>query len=319
MEKSQYDYSRPIPLVIAFTPNYFVPAATCLLSIMKNSEIDDKFDVIVLLSEDLPQQMKDKLERLGKSRMTFTYLNLEGQLSDIYVDEKYTVAASYRLLLPELLPQYNSVLYIDCDVIVRNNLANLYRSVDLKDNYLAGIFEATLNFQLPHMEALGCKPGGYINSGFLIMNLELLRKDGMSDKFIEASKADYLEFPDQDVLNMLCKGRILGLPPIYNSIRTFFLPQYKKDFLKYYTEKDWEQVQHSGTIHYTGAKPWNNVTVKFVDWWQYYEQLPKEIKDENEHSKKIWVMFRIHDSYIGDSLFYVFQNLYRWLKYGVYK
>ncbi|OJU52170.1 MAG: stress protein [Bacteroidales bacterium 45-6] len=304
-----------IPLVIAFTPNYFIPAATCLLSILKHSDKSDKFDVIVLLSKDLPQVMKDKLHRFGGERMSFTYLNLEGRLADIYVDEKYTVAASYRLLLPDLLPEYDKVLYIDCDVIVRNNLAELYRSVELRDNYMAGVFEATLDFQIPHLEAIGCKPGEYINSGFLIMNLTKLRQDNMASKFIEASKAEYLEFPDQDVINQLCKGKILGLPPYCNSIRTFFLPQYKSSFLKFYSEKDWQAVQEHGTVHYTGTKPWDSFTVEFKVWWQYYEALPKEVKQEGKRNTGMYLLYKFYSSKLGALLGTTFQRTYRTIKY----
>lgn len=303
------------PLVLAFTPNYFVPAATCLFSILKHSDESDKYEVIVLLSEPLPERMEQKLRLLGGERMDFTFLNLEGKLTDIYVNEKYTVAASYRLLLPELLPEKDKIMYIDCDVIVRNNLAELYRKVDLKDNYMAGIFEATLDIQLPHMQEIGCLPGEYINSGFLIMNLAKLREDAMSAKFIEASKADYLEFPDQDVINQLCKGRILGLPPAYNSIRTFYLPQYKPFFLNYYSEADWQGVQEHGTVHYTGGKPWNTFTVEFLTWWRYYEQLPKEVKEEWIVNKKMLRFYHFYKTAFGSFVINSLQDLYRKLKY----
>jgi UDP-glucose:(galactosyl)LPS alpha-1,2-glucosyltransferase len=306
---------KETPLILAFTPNYFIPAVTCLLSVLKHSDESDRFDVIILLSRDLPQGMQDKLERLGGKRMNFAYLNLEGRLADIYVDEKYTVAASYRLLLPDLLPNYEKVMYIDCDVIVRNNLAELYRSVELGDNYMAGVFEATLDFQIPHLEAIGCKPGEYINSGFLIMNLAKLRQENMVSKFIGASKAKYLEFPDQDVINQLCKGRILGLPPYYNSIRTFFLPQYKSSFLKFYSEEDWQAVQKHGTVHYTGTKPWNSFTVEFKVWWQYYEGLPKEVKQEGKQNMQMCLLYKFHSSKLGALLVRTIQHVYRKIKY----
>lgn len=271
-----------VPLVLAFTPNYFIPAAVCLFSILKHSTEKDLFHVYILLSEELPEDMKQELKKMGDKRMTFSFINLRGELNDIYVDPKYTVAASYRLLLPELLPECDKVVYIDCDVVVRNNLAELYRSVDLGDNYLAAVFEATLDFQIEHLKKIGCEPGKYFNSGFLIMNLALLRKDNMSGKFIEAAKEEGLEFPDQDVLNQLCKDRVVSLPPYYNSIRTFYLPQYKKTFLKYYSESDWDAVQKHGTIHYTGTKPWYSFAVQFAVWWCYYKQLPASLKAKDQ-------------------------------------
>ncbi|MDE5493053.1 glycosyltransferase family 8 protein [Elizabethkingia meningoseptica] len=306
--------SKAIPLVLAFTPNYFIPAATCLYSILKNSSEAEKLHVICLLTEELPLRMIEKLKRLTGDRIQYSFINLTGKLQDIYIDERYTVAASYRLLLPDLLPEYDQALYIDCDVIVRNNLAKLYNEIDLKDNYLAAVYEASLDFQIPYLNSIGSKPGEYINSGFLIMNLKQLRQDGMVAQFLKAAKADGLQFPDQDVLNQLCKGRILALPPYYNSIRTFFLPQYKKYFLKYYSEEDWKSVQEHGTIHYTGAKPWNNFTVKFKEWWDYYEQLPSEIKTEWTVNKKIHVLYKIYYTRIGNFLISTLQKLYRKLK-----
>lgn len=304
-----------IPLVVAFTPNYFVPAATCLYSVFANVEPDEQIHVICLLSEELPEPMKRKIRLIGGERAQYSFVNLNGRLQDIYIDAKYTEAASYRLLLPDILPEYDKVIYIDCDVIVRNDLAELYRSVDLGDNYLAAVFEAPLDFQIERFKSIGCNPMEYINSGFLIMNLQFMRRDRMVGKFMEASKADYLEFPDQDVLNQLCKGRILGLPPCYNSIRTFYLPQYKKYFLRKYREQDWEDVHEHGTVHYTGAKPWNHFTVEFKLWWEYYEQLPREIKNEWKANRKMYLLYRFNKSVLGTLLIGGIQSIYRKLKY----
>lgn len=114
------------------------------------------------------------------------------------------------------------------------------------------------------------------------MNLALMRQDNMVRKFLEVLRVDYLAFPDQDVLNQLCKGRILRLALYYNSIRTSYLPQYKKEFLRKYMDRDWEDIHKYATVYYTGAKPWNSFTVGFQLWWQYNEQLSAAIKEEWE-------------------------------------
>lgn len=281
-----------VPLVVAFTPNYFIPAVTCLASVLKHTEVTKRFHVICLLTEDLPERQKRKLQGLdAEERIKYSFLNLKNRLTGVYVDERYTVAASFRLLLPSLLPEYDKVLYIDCDMIVRNDLAALYFDTDLGDNYMAAVFEASLPFQHRHLQDIGCRPGTYFNSGFLLMNLAKLRDDGMEAKFIEALKTDYLEFPDQDVLNMLCKGKVLGLPPYYNSIRTYFLPQYKEFFLHYYSEEEWGRVQEHGNIHYTGGKPWNGYTVAFEQWWRQYLALPEKIRKGEERYKRMYVFY----------------------------
>lgn len=306
---------KEVPLVISFTPNYFIPAATWLQSVLKNSNKNSLFHVICLLSENLPDKLKECLIKVDTlNRVSFTFINLEKKLQDVYVDKRYTIAASYRLLLPELLPQYDKVIYSDCDMIIRNDLAKLYHSVDLQDKYLGVVFESPLDFQEKNIRQLGCTPGFYFNSGFLLMNLKKLREDNMTPKFIEALKTDYLEFPDQDVLNVLCKRKVQGLPPYYNSIRTFYIPKYKVFFLKKYTEADWKSIWQHGNIHYTGDKPWNRFTVEFDVWWKYYWQLPQEVRKMDRYNKKMNALYRLYSTRTGKYLFEGIRSIYRKLK-----
>lgn len=287
------------PLVIAFTPNYFVPAATMLRSVLDSSPAQACYEVICLVSEDIPQRQRDKLARMAGDRMVFEYVNLAGRMQDVYVDSRYTEAASYRLLLPELLPDHDKVIYIDCDVIVRNDLSQVYDNTDLGRFLLAAVYEAPIENQSERWAALGCNPDGYFNSGFLIMNLARMREDGTSAKLMEALKVDYLEFPDQDALNQVCQGQVFPLPPVYNSIRTFFLPQYKDAFLKHYLPEDWDEVQKHGTIHYTGGKPWDLLTVQFGEWWDVYRTLPVAVKEEWQPSARVRALAALYQTSIG--------------------
>lgn len=286
---------KATPLAIAFTPNYFVPAATMLRSLLDAST--GSFEVICLVTEEIPARMQEKLIRLGGGRLSFRYIPLKGRLEGIYTDPRYTEAASFRLLLPELLPEYDSLVYVDCDVIVRQDIGKLYRETDLGDNYLGVVFEAPIEDQAVRFRALGCDPQCYFNSGFLLMNLEQMRKEKVSEKLLEACRVPYLEFPDQDALNQVCQGRVLPLSPLYNGIRTFFLPQYRHDFEKEYPQPGlWEKVQQGATIHYTGGKPWNLFTVQFAPWWQTYDTLPEEIKREwapNARLHCLWKFYRM--------------------------
>lgn len=303
------------PIVLAFTPNYVVPAATCILSILGHSNPCAHYHIICLLTEPLSQGLQLLLQGLDPQRLQFTFLNLKDYQLNIYVDERYTIAASYRLLLPELLPNYDKVIYLDCDIIVRQDLAAVFEKTDLRNNYLAAVYEAALPFQEDYLKSIGSKPGNYFNSGFLIMNLNLLRQDNMAPQFLEASKQQGLQFPDQDVLNQLCKNKTVPLSPIYNGIRTYFLPQYKDDFLKRYSTKEWEEVQKTGTIHYTGAKPWNHFTVKFDIWWHYFDKLPIAIKELNQVNTKMQRLYRFRSLGFGRWVLDPILTLYRKIKY----
>ena len=301
------------PLVIAFTPNYFVPAATMLKSLLDSSTGD--FHVICLVTEDIPQRMQDKLVRMGEGRFELEYINLGGRLADVYIDPRYSEAASFRLMLPELLPEQDKVLYIDCDVILRQDVAKLYSETNLGDNWLGVVYEAPIEGQAARFEALGCNPREYFNSGFLLMNLEQMRREKVSEKLLDACRVDWLEFPDQDALNQVCQGHVVPLSPVNNSIRTFFLPQYKSDFIAQYgSEKLWVEVQTCGNIHYTGGKPWNLFTVQFGQWWKTYDSLPSEVKDEWTPNSKVLRIWKVYRTSFGRFFIDSMQNIYRKLK-----
>ena len=277
-----------IPLAIAFTPNYFVQAATTLRSVLDASP-NGRFRVVCLLSEDISDRLKDKLAWLDEERLDLEFIPLKGRLQDVYIDPRYTEAASLRLLLPELLPELDRILYLDCDIIVRQDLAKLWEETDLGDNYLAGVYEAAIEGQAERFRALGCDPAKYFNSGFLLMNLAQMRAEKVSERLLEACRVPYLEFPDQDALNQVCQGRVLPLSPLYNSIRTFFIPKYKADFVRQYGEGLWDNVQREA-----GGKPWNLFTVQFGAWWRVYDTLPDGIRAEWTPGRmaRFWKIYR---------------------------
>ena len=263
-------------LAIAFTPNYIVPAATMLKSLLDSSA--GTFHVICLVTEEIPREMQEMLYKMGNGRLEMEYLSLKGRLDGYYTDARYSEAASFRLLLPELLPEYEKILYLDCDIVVRQDMGVLYRNTDLEDNYLAAVYEAPIEGQAERIKALGCIPGPYFNSGMSLMPLKQMREEKVSARLLKACEKDYMEFPDQDALNQVCQGRVLPISPVYNGIRTFFLPQYKRDFYAVYSTDLWEQIQREGNIHYTGEKPWAIFSVKFGEWWSIFNSLPAYLR-----------------------------------------
>lgn len=288
-----------VPVVIAFTSNYLIPAATLVHSVLRNSS--SSFEFVCLTEKTVPEQQRRKLEKMVQGRVSFRYLEKMSLPEEAYIDARYSAAAEYRLLLPELLPDYDKVLYIDCDVIIRNDLAPFYETANLGSNLLGVVYERT----------------GYFNSGFLLMNLEQMRKEKTSQKLMEVLKTDYLEFPDQDALNKVCSGRVLALPPYHNGIRTFWLPQYRNEFLALYSEEDFEEMVSHGNIHYTGGKPWDIFTVRFGDWWDEYSQLPEEIKQEWTPSSRIATISKFYSNRLGRKCIDSLQSVYRMIKYKI--
>lgn len=49
----------------------------------------------------------------------------------LFVDQHLSVETYYRLIIPEIMPDYHKILYLDCDMVADHDVAELY-DLDLK-------------------------------------------------------------------------------------------------------------------------------------------------------------------------------------------
>src|SRR3954463_494532 len=83
-----------------------------------------------------------------------------------------------RVLLPALLSDLDKVLYLDSDVIALGSVEPLFE-VDISDSYLAAVTNPMHELWTDWPERIGLPDEpSYFNSGVMLMNLDLLRKDG---------------------------------------------------------------------------------------------------------------------------------------------
>ena len=181
----------------------------------------------------------------------------------------YTDFAYAKLLISELLDE-DKVLYLDSDIIIRNDISSLWKT-DINNVYAAGILDN--GGHLPgHREMLGIK-GKYINTGVILLNCKRIRDDGLTEQFFNIINSRSLEYPDQDAFNMVCCDKMLYLPSMYN-----FAMNNKFPVTRFVFDQRYRYI-----IHYTGNKSdW--VANKFFseEWYYEYDSYNKEILNNNE-------------------------------------
>lgn len=152
------------------------------------------------------------------------WLRVDPKVARGFPDGGFPRSVWFRVLLPELLPELDRVLYLDSDLIVRRSLAPLWNT-ELGDHLLGAVTNPLYPFQPPYpQQALGIeRPADYLNSGVLLLNLRQMRLEGTSRKLADvAASRPGLWYPDQDALNLVCRGRWLALHPRWNAQSTFF-------------------------------------------------------------------------------------------------
>jgi lipopolysaccharide biosynthesis glycosyltransferase len=186
-----------------------------------------------------------------------------------------TTPAWFRLSAATLLKQYDVCIYLDTDTVVVSSLLSLL-DLNFGEHYIAGVLAP--GFILNRKKIENAKIIGipdyhsFINSGVLVMNLKLIRRDYIERKFFElVEKGLY----DQDVINIVCYGRILALPQKYNltkaglSLFNGRLVLLRKKYLRCRSfEEMREACFNPAVVHYPGAnKPWNTENQLFGYLW----------------------------------------------------
>lgn len=136
-----------------------------------------------------------------------------------------SIATYYRLFLSELLPHVDKLIYLDCDIIVRHSLEDLW-NVDLNDYALGAVYQIC-DWNVQANQRLGIPiEYGYFNAGVLLINLTYWRNYNYLQLFL-----DYIEknrnkivYHDQDVLNYVAHTSTLMLPCKWNMLSVFFYP-----------------------------------------------------------------------------------------------
>lgn len=268
-----------VPIVFAFDNNLILPACICISSLMINAKENTFYDIFILHSSNIELE-KEKLDKLPffYKNCKIQYRQVGGIFENAFEIRGITTAAYYRLLIPDLIQEYDKVIYSDVDIIFRMDLSDLY-NINIGDNYLAATIDIGMNFSDDGRKYISSVDGliqeKYLQSGFIILNSKRIIQDKLMDKFKDFAKTK-LKFQDQDILNLSCHGNVFYLPLKYNmtDYSYYFINNKQEKLLSIYDEKEIIEAVKTGNIHYNGHKPWKKYSVNFDIWWEYYRKSP---------------------------------------------
>ena len=185
----------------------------------------------------------------------------------------------YRLLAPHLLPeQIKRILYIDPDTLIINPIRPLWET-DLQGNLFAAAAHTGKTELANNVNQLRLGTAhNYYNSGVLLMDLELGRKEIIPElifRYVEQHSKELI-LPDQDILNAMYGKRIL---PLEDVIWNYDARNYSNYMFRSNGAYDVPWVmQHTAILHFCGKeKPWNPRYIhRFGILYQHYMQLARQ-------------------------------------------
>ncbi|HAN44412.1 MAG TPA: glycosyltransferase family 8 protein [Ruminococcaceae bacterium] len=239
--------------------NYLKQLVIMLYSIEKSNP-QTNFDVYIANSSLTGQDFDEIKNALNKTRFKIIDVKVPDSLFEgAPVSKRYPKEMYYRIFAAQYLPKdLDRVLYLDPDIIVLNPLDQLY-SLDFNGCYLAACTHIRQNLTKINEIRLNMpKKCAYINSGIILMNLELLREQQDIKavyQYIEKYEP-FLLFPDQDVINGLYAKKTLTVNSLYYNLSDKVLRLHNLRNLDYKINIDWVR-RNTVIVHYCGRnKPW---------------------------------------------------------------
>lgn len=260
-----------VPIVFCFDEKMELAAGICLTSLLANASSTTFYDIYILHSDKCSFE-RSKINDLVRvyNNCSITYRCVGTAFDSAFEIRDITVAAYYRLLIPEIVPEYDKIFYMDVDVIFRDDLSEIYNSTCLNGYYVAGTSTPVSDITAYVEKKIGMNISDYICSGTLLLNSKMIRDDGLVSDFKRVAQKKWL-YQDQDTLNIVCKGKIKIMPPSFGMVNTIHELLLDKN-QSWYSEDEVRYALQSGILHYNGPKPWNQLCLNFDIWWAYYRE-----------------------------------------------
>ena len=246
--KTNEKTENAIRICMACDDKYAMHCASAVASMIDNHKSEEKLEFFILNSA-ISKKSQSRLEKLGNTKVSSLKLinvnPLDFKNCPLPENMHFSLETYFRLKLPDFFPDFDKVLYIDCDVTVLGDVKELWE-LDI-----AGVYAAVCEDIVP-VEHLREFIGDFanFNAAVMVINLKKWREDRISQKcfdFIE-HHSEKIFFVDQDVLNSMLIPKINYFPRFWN---LEYMPL--NDVVSgLYSEQEIRLIHHISRM-----KPWN--------------------------------------------------------------
>lgn len=276
---------NPIYVCFATDDNYVPLASVAIASLLQSNKNVERLEIFLLDSGISNENKEILIKQVNEYRRQIHFIDVSRDLDELKqlgtnAQGTYQSYAAYaRFFAINYLPDYvDKLLYVDCDVCICGKLNELFE-LNLDEWWLGAVIDILPKF---HKKAIGFEQTDlYFNSGVLLFNCEKWKKEQILlqiKNHLLTNRCRY-SFHDQDIINLVCKGKIYALMPKYMT----FLPEYtwnKNGILQlselnedaYYTQEEIQDaVINPVIIHYVDCffgRPWyNGCASKYFKPW----------------------------------------------------
>lgn len=282
-----------------FNEKYVPYAGVSIVSLLENNKMVDEIVLFALtesVSEDSIDKLKEQVRMYQRSIHFIDTQELVEKMKALGIPEyRGSYATNMKMFIADYLDEsVDRLLYIDSDTIVCGEISHLF-TLDMEDKPIAMVMDSLGN---SHKRLIGMdKSDMYFNAGIILFDVKKWKQEKCTEQIqehVQKIRAHYMS-PDQDLLNVVFRNKIMrldiayNLQPIhsvynYNQLAMFFMQK------RYYTEEEIvNAVKKPKILHafrYLGEFPWHKDTLhphtpyfdKYlaISLWKDYVKQPTE-------------------------------------------
>ena len=285
-----------IPIALSCSEYYSPYAAVYLKSLLNCSSSAYGYDILIFTKDITPKTMKmlgGVLE--GRENISLRFLDVDQYLSQyaLKVHDHFGVESYFRLLYPYMLTHYGKVIYCDCDMVLKSDIAELYQE-EIGNAFLGACIDAVVVGAIndPSDRSFGeygwmgyCRnklhmenPYLYLNSGVLVFNLARFRQEYTAERVLQDAQDNQYYLLDQDALNTLCGKDVVILNLAWNmttdvaGLKWPYIQKAPHSIRDAYLKAR----MHPHTVHFADwLKPWTNPNEDLgYEFWNVARELP---------------------------------------------
>lgn len=270
-----------INIVACPSDNYTMQCGVLMCSLCENN-YQSAVHFYIIIDTDFSQKHKDELQHITakypNKEITFLQVD-EMRVASLLCHESdvYTRHVFYRFFIADLLPTgVTKALYLDCDIIVRHSLDQLW-AIDTTGFAIGVVHDAQEGIMEQFNRLEYSYEKGYFNSGVLLVNLRFWREHNSVQALFEYIRQNpqKIKLPDQDVLNVVFQDYKLFVPFTYNvqSALLYTKDRLLIDYTKYREELEY-CIEDPFILHFSGVRPWmRGARHPYVSEWYRYRDL----------------------------------------------
>ncbi|MCA8864173.1 MULTISPECIES: glycosyltransferase family 8 protein [unclassified Halomonas] len=206
------------------------------------------------MSEETKNSLRESVERSGAA---LDIIDVDVAALQGFKAGRFGIAALLRLLMHRYLPaDCKRIIYLDCDLLVRSDLSELW-SMPLNGHTAA----ATINLYSSSSRGARKLPDDYFNSGVMLVDMTAWREKCVGERALACldREGDNFRYPDQDALNRVLEGDWCWLPVEWNFQPTAYAAVEKRyPHLVTHMASLETAIHHPRIVHFIGSvKPWH--------------------------------------------------------------